>query len=129
MKIERIEELMMAEVLTTSEKSEILAAAKELGVTVNVRIDCRRCYEEALDEIYKIMNTVEAVSIDGYKFKKRGKSFRNGCRLFSQSTLARMEVGSLHPSIIEKYFVKVEQKENENGYDSDIRSETEGQME
>lgn len=112
---ERIEKLMKKKSLTTAERAEVRAAADEAGITYTIKQGCRNCYEQVLVKLYEVTVKDMATSKDGYKFKRSGMSFVCGGKVYSNATIADLEVGKLHPLIRSTYFVKplIEAKEEE----------------
>lgn len=119
---ERINQLMAKKSLTTAERAEVRAAADEAGITYTIKQGCRTCYEQVLVKLYEVTVKDMATSKDGYKFKRAGMSFVCGGKVYSNATIADMEVGNLHPVIRSTYFVKPleEKKESEDGQGGEL---------
>lgn len=103
---ERINRLITKKSLTTAEREEVRAAADEAGITYTIKKGCRTCYEQVLVKLYEVTVKDMATSKDGYKFKRAGMSFVVAGKVYSNATIADMEVGKLHPVIRSTYFVK-----------------------
>lgn len=108
MTTERIQELIEKRSLTATEKAEILTAADELGIEVNVKKGCRACYEKAAVAVFEAMrkDRPPVLSVDGWRLKRPGDSFRCGGLLVNESTLPNIVVGMLNRHVIAAYFVK-----------------------
>lgn len=114
MDAERLQFLLEKNSLTKDEKAEIKTEADKLGIKYNIKQGCRSCYDKLLEAIYdKLQPVIANVSLDGYRLKDPKHSFINCHRLFSNETIKEMEIGKIHPVVIENYFVKVEQPESE----------------
>lgn len=113
---ERINQLIAKKSLTTAERAEVRAAAEEADITYTIKQGCRTCYEQVLVKLYEVTVKEMATSKDGYKFKRAGMSFVLAGKVYSNATIADVEVGKLHPVIRRTYFVKpfVEVKEEED---------------
>lgn len=117
---ERIDELIRKGILTVAERAEVREAADEAGIKYEVKKGCRTCYEQILAKLYEVTVRDMATSVDGWRLKKAGMSFRVGGVLVSNSTIAGMEVGKLHPVVRDAYFVKVKDEEASDGQDSKL---------
>lgn len=124
-----IEILINKNSLTQSEKKSIKDEADRLGIAYNIRQGCRDCYDKLLLKIYdKVRSVTSSVSIDGYRFKMPGDSFRTYCgEIFNEATLPEKVVGRLHKSIIDDRFIKVDPIP-ENDADKDIELEHDGTL-
>ena len=113
---ERINQLMAKNSLTIAERAEVRAAADEAGITYTIKQGCRACYEQVLVKLYEVTVKDMATSKDGWKFKRAGMSFVLAGKVYSNATIADVEVGKLHPVIRRTYFVKpfIEAKEEDN---------------
>lgn len=116
MTLEDIEILIKKSELNASERKSIRDEADAMGIEYKIRQGCRDCYDKLLLKIFdaKRGRGNVAVSLDGYRFKTPGDSFRTYCgEVFSETTLPSKVVGRLHKSIISDRFVKIEPTEDQ----------------
>lgn len=113
---ERINQLIAKKSLTTAERAEVRAAADESGIIYTIKQGCRTCYEQLLVKLYEVTVKDLVESKDGWKFKRAGMSFVLAGKVYSNATIADVEVGKLHSVIRNTYFVKplIEAKEEDN---------------
>lgn len=110
---ERIEELIAKKPLTQQEKAEIREAADGMGIeyTIKQGRKCRECYEKLLLKLYEAMPTEAIASLDGFVMRDPRHSFVCLGQLWSNALMAGRNVGTLHPSVRDAYFVKVKKEE------------------
>lgn len=110
---ERIEELIAKKPLTKADKEEIRQAADELGIKYTIKERCRECYEKLLLKLYEASPADAVKSLDGFVMRDPRHSFVCLGQLWSNALMASRNVGTLHPSVRDAYFVKVKEEECE----------------
>lgn len=105
---ERIQELIDKQKLTAKDKDEIKFAADVAGIEYTIKGGCRDCWEKVLVKLYEheSAQAAPAVSLDGWRLRNPSVNFEHRGRVYNNATITQMEVGGLHPHILNTYFVK-----------------------
>lgn len=111
---ERIEELMLKRAHTVAEKAEIRQAADEAGMEYVIKERCRPCYDKLLQRLYDLDPAERNVSPDGWRLRNPRESFVLMGVLYSNGTIARQCVGTMHPSVRDVYFERAGAPDIEN---------------
>lgn len=96
--------------LLKADKDALIQAATslELQCEINSKKRCAAYWEGLMLKVFETMTESEpqAVSKDGYKFKRKNTSFRLGGKVINELNINGIEVGGLNPIVRDTYFIK-----------------------